>query len=59
MDESEIEVDGSLRIPRVQCTRDAFFHFLPSLGVRDLLCWALRTETTVRLAKIERRVGDI
>ena len=54
-DESEIKVDGSLRIPRVRCTRDAFFHFLPRLSVRDLVCWALRTETSVRLTKIDRR----
>ena len=46
--------DGYLRIPSIDCTQSAFFEYLPKLRVRDLICWALRTETKVRLAKIER-----
>ena len=53
-DGDDIIVDESLRIPRNDCTRDAFFRHLPQLGIRDLLCWALRTETTLRLSKINR-----
>lgn len=56
-DTNEYEVDGSLRIPRVPCTETAFFRYLPHLKVRELLCWALRTETNVRLAKIKGRLG--
>jgi len=53
-DDNDIKSDGSLRIPRAECTQDTFFHYLPKLSTRDLLCWALRTETSVRLAKINR-----
>ena len=57
MNTDEYEVDGSLRIPRVPCTENAFFRYLPHLEIRELLCWALRTETDVRLAKIKGRLG--
>lgn len=58
MNADEYEIDGSLRIPRVACTENAFFHYLPHLKIRELLCWALRTETDVRLAKIKGRLGQ-
>jgi hypothetical protein len=57
MNADEYKVDGSLRIPRVSCTEEAFFQYLPHLKIRELLCWALRTETDVRLAKIKGRLG--
>lgn len=50
--DSELIHDGCLRIPAVACTNDSFFEYLPKLPTRDLLCWALRTETNIRLAKI-------
>ena len=49
--------DGCLRIPKVDCTNESFFKYNSILTVRELICWALRTETKVRLAKIERRSG--
>eukprot|EP00956_Cyclotella_meneghiniana_P032395 scaffold89038_cov51-Cyclotella_meneghiniana.AAC.3 len=55
MNPSVVFDDGYLRIPSKDCTQRAFFEYLPHLRVRDLICWALRTETKVRLAKIERR----
>ena len=49
--------DGCLRIPKVDCTNESYFKYNSILTVRELICWALRTETKVRLAKIERRSG--
>ncbi|KAK1742088.1 hypothetical protein QTG54_007661 [Skeletonema marinoi] len=46
--------DGCLLIPTMDCTNDSFFEYLPQIPVRDLLCWALRTENKIRLAKINR-----
>ena len=46
--------DGCLRIPTVACTNETFFHYLPRISFRDILCWALRTETNIRLSKIKR-----
>jgi hypothetical protein len=57
MNADEYEVDGSLRIPRVLCDENAFFRYLPHLSIREQLCWALRTETILRLAKIKGRLG--
>ena len=55
--EDEFIHDGCLRIPKVDCTNESFFKYNTILTVRELICWALRTETKVRLAKIERRSG--
>jgi len=49
--------DGCLRIPKVDCTNESFFEYNSVLTVRELICWALRTENKVRLAKIDRRLG--
>mmetsp|Transcript_25249 Transcript_25249/g.38769 ORF Transcript_25249/g.38769 Transcript_25249/m.38769 type:complete len:796 (-) Transcript_25249:78-2465(-) len=57
MNADEYEVDGSLRIPRVLCDENAFFRYRPHLSTREQLCWALRTETILRLAKIKGRLG--
>mmetsp|Transcript_34371 Transcript_34371/g.51522 ORF Transcript_34371/g.51522 Transcript_34371/m.51522 type:complete len:707 (-) Transcript_34371:776-2896(-) len=57
MNNDEYEVDGSLRIPRALCDENAFFRYLPHLSIREQLCWALRTETILRLAKIKGRLG--
>ena len=56
-DGDEFIHDGCLRIPKVDCTNESFFKYNSILTVRELICWALRTETKVRLAKIERRSG--
>ena len=58
MEANEYKDDGSLRIPLVKCTHETFFKYLPHLRIRDLLCWALRTETTIRLAKVEGRMNQ-
>ena len=50
--------DGCLRIPKVDCTNESFFEYNTVLTVRELICWALRTENKVRLAKIDRRLGS-
>jgi len=55
--DDEFIYDGCLRIPKVDCTNESFFKYNSILTVRELICWALRTETKVRLAKIERRSG--
>ena len=39
--------DGCLRIPKVDCTNESFFKYNSILTVRELICWALRTETKV------------
>lgn len=43
-----------MSVPDVDCTRHNFFD--PSLTDRQRLCWALQTETSVSLAKVEGRV---
>ena len=58
MEVNEYKDDGSLRIPLLKCTRETFFKYLPHLRIRDLLCWALRTETNIRLAKVEGRMNQ-
>ena len=57
-EDDEFIHDGCLRIPKVDCTNESFFRYNSSLTVRELICWALRTENKVRLAKIERRLGS-
>eukprot|EP00979_Chaetoceros_neogracilis_P014154 scaffold4475_cov277-Chaetoceros_neogracile.AAC.2 len=54
---SEYKEEGSLRLPLVPCTHDTFFHYLSNsnLRIRDILSWALRTETTIRLGKVYGR----
>lgn len=50
--------DGCLGIPKEDCNNISFFRYINSLSIRELLCWALQTETKIRLAKIERRLGS-
>ena len=58
-DDGEHEFSGGcLGIPKGDCNNISFFKYINRLSIRELLCWALQTETNVRLAKIERRLGS-
>ena len=57
-DYDEFINDGCLRIPRVKCTNASFFKYSNRLSIRELICWALRTETNIRLAKVEGRMNQ-
>jgi len=50
--------DGCFGIPKEDCNKASFFKYMTRLSIRELLCWVLQTETKIRLAKIERRLGS-